>query len=247
MAVTKRGPDHPRKEPLPDAVLLDLDDTILDDSGCVESSWTDACAEAATILRNVDANALKQAIQEYASWWWSSPERHVRGRLNLRAATAEIVEEVFRTKGFGTTRQAQDLAERYRDLREERACLLPGALQTIDRLRTLGVRLGMMTNGAGAAQRAKIERFDLSRHFDHIVIEGELGVGKPNRLVFDTLLTKLDVSAQEAWAVGDNLEFDVLAPMELGIHGVWLDPLGRGCSGDRRPDRIVAALSDLLV
>jgi beta-phosphoglucomutase-like phosphatase (HAD superfamily) len=29
----------------PKAILFDLDDTILDDSGCVERSWTDACAE----------------------------------------------------------------------------------------------------------------------------------------------------------------------------------------------------------
>ena len=39
--------------------------------------------------------------------------------------------------------------------------------------------LAMITNGASATQRAKIERFHLAPYFDHILIEGELGFGKP--------------------------------------------------------------------
>ena len=41
--------------------------------------------------------------------------------------------------------------------------------------------LALITNGSGEAQRAKIERFDLERCFDHIFIEGKSGSESPRR------------------------------------------------------------------
>lgn len=229
----------------PRAILIDLDDTILDDSGCVDACWADACAECAA--PDLGYPELRAAIREYADWWWSEAERHRRGRLDLREATRQIVTEVFRRGGFGDESAACAIANRYRDLREERATPFPGAIDALGHLRSVGVRLGMMTNGAGTAQRDKIERFKLAQYFDHIVIEGEFGVGKPDRRVYDTLLRELSVDAADTWAIGDNLEFDVFGPMQLGIHGIWVDHKGRGCDDrPQRPDRIVTALADLV-
>jgi putative hydrolase of the HAD superfamily len=228
---------------LPRAVLVDLDDTILDDSSCVEGCWTDACTEADLSL-NIDL--VRQTIRQYADVWWREPARNRQGRLDLRAATRTIVTDVFRENAWGTEAVAVAIAERYRDLREERARLFPGALQTLEQMRASGVVLGMMTNGSASGQRAKIERFGLAPYFGHIVIEGELGFGKPDRRVFETLLSALGVRAEEAWAVGDNLEFDVLAPMRLGLHGIWVDAAGRGCDGrDEKPHRTVASFSEI--
>ncbi len=229
---------------LPRAILIDLDDTILDDGGSTESCWTDACA-AAEAEHGFERGRLKAAIKEYASVWWSDDSRHRRGRLDLRAATTEIVTEALIRLGHGTA-TAGAIANHYRDLREERVVLFDGALDTLAWLRERGVGLGMMTNGAGPAQRAKIERFKLAEHFAHIVIEGEFGAGKPQRAVYETLLRELDVSPADTWAIGDNLRWDVYPPMEMGMHGIWVDPADRGVPVDWwEPDRIVRTLSDL--
>jgi putative hydrolase of the HAD superfamily len=177
--------------------------------------------------------------------WWSDDSRHRRGRLDLRAATAEIVTEALARLGHETA-PASSIADHYRDLREERVALFEGAIETLAWLRECGVKLGMMTNGAGPAQRAKIERFALAAHFEHIIIEGEFGAGKPDRTVYETLLKVLDVSPADAWAIGDNLRWDVYPPMDMGMHGIWVDPTDRGVPVDwREPDRVVRALSDL--
>jgi putative hydrolase of the HAD superfamily len=231
---------------LPRAILIDLDDTILDDSGCVDACWTDACEEASARAAGIDARALHEAIRAYARTWWDDPVNHQRGRLDLRTATAEIVEEALRQLSHDPA-LAREVANHYRDLREDRAALFPGAIETLEWLRRSGVRLGMMTNGAGPAQRAKIERFDLARHFDEIVIEGEFGCGKPDPRVFSTLLKALACSPEEAWAVGDNLEFDVFGAMDMGIRGIWVDREARGV-GDgisRQPDRVIASIVEL--
>jgi putative hydrolase of the HAD superfamily len=237
----------------PRALLIDLDDTLLDDMSNVESCWADACAAFAQRLQ-VSLTELQATYRRLGDAYWRDPELNRRGRLSLRAATREVVERTLAALGHPDGGLAFDLAERYRDLREERAKLFPGVIEALERLRGEGVRLGMMTNGAADAQRAKIERFGLARYFEHVVIEGEFGAGKPDRRVFETLLAALDATPGDAWAIGDNLEFDVLAPMRLGLHGIWVDAPGKGlpagqagCDGrDERPHRIVAAFTEIV-
>lgn len=243
-SLTDEAPSLPMT--IPRGILLDLDDTILDDSGHAENCWMDATATAENIVPGLQADSLRTAIQEYANWWWADPERNRRGRLDLRRATTGIVEEVLRSLGFDNQAAASLIANRYRNLREERTELLDGALETLDWLRSQGIVLGLMTNGAGIPQRAKIERFGLAGYFQHIVIEGEFGVGKPDPKVFQTLLTALGVGADEAWAIGDNLEVDVRGAMRLGLHGVWVDRRGRGALPGVQPDRIIGQLRDLM-
>ncbi len=120
---------------LPAGILIDLDDTILDDSGRVEACWADACAEAARRVPGLDASALQEAIAVHASWWWSDSERIKRGRLDLQAATLEILGDVMRRQGCTDADIVTDIAKFYRALRNERATVFEGAIETLEELR----------------------------------------------------------------------------------------------------------------
>ena len=106
-----------------------------------------------------------------------------------------------------------------------------------------------MTNGGAAGQRAKIERYDLEPLFDYILIEGEFGVGKPDRRVFEHVLERLDVAPRDAWMVGDKLDFDIATPKLLGMHTVWIDVKRTGLTADApaHPDRVIRSIAELLV
>jgi putative hydrolase of the HAD superfamily len=233
---------------LPHVILLDLDDTIVDDSSSVDTGWQTCCAEAATETNGLEAAALLRSIHEVRDWYWSDAERHRVGRLDLRASSTWIVDEALRRLGFEASGLGAVIANRYRDLREQDIALLPGAIETIEALRQAGVALGLLTNGGALGQRAKIERFDLARHFDFIAIEGEAGYGKPDERVYRAALQALDCAPSDAWMVGDNLEWDVLAPMRLGLRGVWLDRFAAGLPviASGTPDRVILALTELL-
>lgn len=118
----------------------------------------------------------------------------------------------------------------------------------LDWFRAQGVRLALITNGTPTAQRAKIERFDLEHRFHHIQIEGEFGIGKPESAAYRRALDRLGVAARDTWMVGDNLEWEVIAPQALGIHAIWHDSLRRGLPDGHpaRPDRIIIHLGQLL-
>ena len=140
------------------------------------------------------------------------------------------------------------MAERYNSFREEQMHLFEGALHVVDTFRDRGVRLALITNGAAAPQRAKVVRFDLTHRFHHIQIEGEHGFGKPEERAYLHAMEALGVTAPETWMVGDNLEWEVVAPQRLGIYAVWHDHLGKGLpeGSDARPDLIIRSLGELL-
>ena len=85
---------------LPQAALIDLDDTILDDSSAVDACWHEACAAASPRPAGVSTEKLLQAITRQRDWFWSDPGRHREGRLDLRAATCSIVEGAFGDLGL---------------------------------------------------------------------------------------------------------------------------------------------------
>ncbi len=192
--------------------------------------------------------ALRAAIKREADWYWSEPGRHREGRMDLRAASARIVGRALADLGFDGAAIAREISDRYRDLRDERLCLVEGAIETIEWFRSRGVRLGMATNGAAAAQRAKIERFGLEPYFERIIVEGEFGTGKPERGVYEALFESLGTEPTKTWSVGDNLEWDVGAPQSFGAYGIWVDVWRGGLPAGAavRPDRVIHTIRELI-
>ncbi len=232
----------------PQAIIFDLDDTIIDDSSSVEPAWRTVCKEAAAQVQGLEADALLAALAPARRRFWSDPDRHREGRLDLRKATSGIVEEALRSLGLDLPTLARNTAHRYRDLREAGVRLFPGAIEALEGLRAMGVRLGLITNGSAEGQRAKVERFDLARHFNHILIEGEFGCGKPDERVYRAAMRALGSEPEQTWSVGDNLEWDVAAPQRLGLYAIWVDPPGAGLPAGAtvRPDRIIRSIAELL-
>jgi putative hydrolase of the HAD superfamily len=230
---------------LPKALLLDLDDTILDDSGGLADGWKRACGAATE--HGVDAARLLEEVHRYRLWYWSDPERHREGRLDLRAASAHIVGEALKALGHEKPELAAAIGGRYRDLRDAAIRPLPGAVEALEAFRAAGVKLALLTNGAAAAQRRKIERFDLAKYFDHVHVEGERGFGKPDERVYAGAVAALGVSRGEAWSVGDNLVWEVAVPKRMGFFTVWVnrhDATTR--EAEERPDRVVRSIAELV-
>jgi putative hydrolase of the HAD superfamily len=229
------------------ALLLDLDDTILDDSGPIDECWREACAAHASEFAGIAPPAVLDAIRTTSQWFWSDPERHRAGRLELHAARREVVRLALAELGIADAGLAARIGDAYSQGRDLRMELLPDAIDTIRWFRASGSRLALLTNGAETTQRRKISRFGLEGLFDTILVEGEMGFGKPDERVYKLALERLDVRPADTWMVGDNLEWDVASPQTLGIFGVWIDVRGQGLPAGSavRPDRIVRALAEL--
>jgi len=236
---------------LPRAMLIDMDDTILSAYGRPELAWNTIAREFAGELSGLPPELVATAILAFARQFWSNAEP--AWRLKLGEARQLTVKGGFaRLAASGhpalPDQLAIRIADRFTAYREEEMFVFPGAHDAIDALRSLGVKLALITNGAGDTQRAKIERFELAHRFDHIQIEGEHGFGKPEERAYLHAMAALGVSAPETWMIGDNLEWEVEAPQRLGIYAIWMDVHGDGLpeGSTVRPDRIIRSLTELL-
>jgi FMN phosphatase YigB (HAD superfamily) len=59
--------------------------------------------------------------------------------------------------------------------------------------------------------------------------------------VYKHAMGVLGVCPHETWMVGDNLEWEIVAPQRLGIYAIWHDGYGVGlpANSPNRPDRII--------
>ena len=230
------------------ALLLDLDDTILDDAAGADEAW--ALAADGLVARQpglVQAEVVVE-LERARSWFWEDPERHRRGRLDLVAARYEIVGLALERLGRPNAELAKETSQAYTTLRDRNQRFLPGAKEAVECLRGLVPAMALVTNGASQPQRAKVERFGLAPHFDHIQVEGEFGLGKPDPEVYEHVLASLGVRAEDCLMVGDNFGADVLGAQAAGIHAVWMNVRGKAKPPGRasKPHWTVQSLEELI-
>src|SRR5438445_328723 len=170
-----------------------------------------------------------------------------RERVNMLGAWQHIVEFALERLGRPAPDLAAAVARDYAARRRAMMRLFPDSLACLTELRRRGIPLALVTNGDAGQQRDKIERHDLARFFDEIVIEGEFGAGKPDEAVYRHALGALGMTPGDALMVGDHLEFDVGAPQRLGLTGVWMDRSGLGLPQGSavQPHRIIRSLDEL--
>jgi len=233
---------------LPKGILFDLDDTIIAFASVADQVWRDICDHYAEQTGLFSSEDLFQRIREMSNWYWSNKQRHKEGRKDLGAVRRLIVTHVFEKLGIDEHALAIRIADDFSEKRIEAVHLLPGAEETLEYLTKRDVSLALITNGEAWMQREKIDRFNLKRLFKTILIEGELGYGKPEPEFYLRAITDLALEPQDVWSVGDNLEWEVEAPQKLGIYSIWNDYRGNGLPQDSqvRPDRIIKSISELV-
>jgi len=239
---------------LPRAILFDLDDTILSAFGKAPDQWRRVIAAFAEHLEPHPPAEIIDAILAYSRYLWADEMRHKHWRHRIGEARRHIVANAFAELRARAGRAAPPpeicdaIADKFNELQHAELGMFPGAHETLDKLKELGVKLALVTNGAAAPQRAKVVRFALEHRFDHIQIEGEHGFGKPEEQAYIHALAALGVVASETWMVGDNLEWEVVAPQRLGIYAIWYDGHGQGLppGSPIHPDRIIRSLPELL-
>ncbi|RJQ65850.1 MAG: HAD family hydrolase [Desulfobacteraceae bacterium] len=233
---------------LPKGILFDLDDTIIAYSAGAEPTWQRLCNEYTAKYELCDSSVLFNTIMEINRWFWSDEERHRTGRNDMDNTRRKLMTSVFQKLKLKAP-CAWELADAFSEQREEAVYLFQNAVETLEFFRRSNIRLAMMTNGQSHKQRAKINRFGLEKYFTTILVEGEMGFGKPDPAVYYRALDELALHPEDVWSVGDNLEWDVGGPQKLGIFGVWNDHgrVGLPSHSKITPDRIVHTISELMI
>ncbi|MFF9425599.1 HAD family hydrolase [Streptomyces sp. NPDC014746] len=180
-------------------VLFDLDNTLVDRQSALSDAVTALC-RSRTLSPGADH--------------WLRTELADRATINDFARLRDT---------FGLDASAADLWQEYVDLMAATVTCRPDVLEGLARLRAAGWTIGIVTNGAGDIQRAKLNATGLADLVDGAAVSGDLEIRKPDLRLFELAASRCGVSlADGGWMVGDNAAGDIGGGHQAGLRTIWL-------------------------
>jgi len=123
------------------------------------------------------------------------------------------------------------------------------AIPTLEALRGMGYRLGLISNAADDENvQELVDKGNLRPHFEFIFSSAACGIRKPDARIFQLALDHFKASPRNSVMVGDLLEADILGANRLGIYSIWINrraPTPTNGELEIQPQAIVASLSEI--
>ncbi|MDG1914994.1 MAG: YjjG family noncanonical pyrimidine nucleotidase [Crocinitomix sp.] len=126
-------------------------------------------------------------------------------------------------KVIGAEKKAVLLGQNYIKRSPHKTNLFPDAHDTLQYLNEK-YQLHIITNGFTEIQYIKLDNCGLTNYFDLILCTEEVGVNKPNPLVFNTALSRANANASQSLMIGDNPETDIRGAQNCAMHTVLFNP-----------------------
>jgi putative hydrolase of the HAD superfamily len=128
--------------------------------------------------------------------------------------------------------------------------LYPEAIDILDRLRGMGLRLGMISNATSDDLIRDITaKHRIERYFDPLVTSAGFGWIKPHPGIFAHVLRAWDVPAPTVVMIGDTLRADIAGADAAGMRSILVDiepnPANATFTGPETPTARVAALGEI--
>lgn len=210
------------------ALLLDLDDTLVDHRGAADRGLR-------TWLAGLGLAGTPSELEEHVERWFLLEARHYeraqrrelthteQRRVRIRAflpgwdlADDALADDVF--AGFLGCYQAAWRA-------------FDDAAAAIERALAAGLAVGILTNGEQSVQTEKLRRTGLLRTDVPVFASSALPAAKPDPRAYLTACAALDSAPSATLMVGDSLRHDVVGAQRAGLQARLLDRRGRYASG----------------
>jgi putative hydrolase of the HAD superfamily len=196
------------------AVLFDLGGTLVSTTEIPE-----------VYRRMLEAHGITRSVEEI-----SRAQKEVEKQLDIQEL-AVLFEEywirwnllILRRLGIEENAEAlaETIAERWWDYAD--VMLYPDVEETLRKLRAMGLKVGIVTNGLKSDYRQILEKVGLLDFFDIKVGIDNVGKMKPHRDIFLYALNKLEASPTETLFVGDELIADYEGAKKAGLTPLLID------------------------
>jgi putative hydrolase of the HAD superfamily len=229
------------------AIFFDLDDTLLWDAKSIKEAFVATC-KVAEERYGLDPDRLEKAVREAARELYSSYETYAFTQMiginpfeglwgnflddqddfrKMAAIVPTYRKDAWtlglKKLGVDDPEFGLELAERFPEERRKLPFVYEETFEVLDALKGK-YNLLLLTNGSPDLQNTKLSITpELVPYFDHIVISGAFGRGKPDPSIFEHALSLLNLHKDEAIMVGDNLMTDILGASRVGMKSVWIN------------------------
>jgi HAD superfamily hydrolase (TIGR01509 family) len=185
---------------LVEAVMFDMDGTLVDSRAAIVNSYRDASSEILGTRDPVDEQGFEEILKLRGS---EAFPRLTGGDAELTARFADAFQAAYaRHQGDSSA--------------------FPGLGDGLQRLRDLGVQLGIATSKARTRLDLDLERLGIADYFDFTVSGDEVPHGKPAPDPIFAVAAGLAVAPENGLYVGDG-ENDVIAAHAAGMRAVGVE------------------------
>ena len=249
-------------------IIFDLDDTLLWDKKSIKTAFEKTCEYAATKY-DVDPEKLEEAVRvearklyegyetyDYTVLIGINPFEGLWGTFDDPTDSFQKMKEIVPTYrkdawtnglkalGIVDAQFGAELGERFVEERKKSPFVYEDTYQVLDELKGQ-YKLVLLTNGSPSLQNLKLEITpEIPPYFDHIIISGDFGKGKPDASLFEHMMNKAGITAEEGIMVGDNLNTDILGSSRIGMKNVWINREGNKNETQVTPTYEVKSLTE---
>jgi putative hydrolase of the HAD superfamily len=200
-------------------VLFDAGNTLIHMPRSAEAILQDLCLQIGVSVTPEQAHTACRASEQYYSdhylafrgdqgAFWKSYHSAALASIGVEDADGTKAEAL--SHGFGRSGVWQ---------------AYPDAAPVCERLRERGLKLGVVSN-ASITVRDLLSQAGLLHLFEVVIASQDLGIQKPDPLIFHAALTTLGVDPSEALYAGDLYEVDFLGAQGAGLAAVLIDREG---------------------
>ena len=135
----------------------------------------------------------------------------------------------------------------YKEMYKERV-VYPDVVPVLEKLKSLGVRLGIVSNTTNPSFMKDYERklMQLDSYFEISIYSSEVPFRKPHPSIFEMAISRLKLAPKDILFVGDDLKSDIRGAQGVGIPALWINRTGKRNDGIAVPEYEAAIMTDIL-
>ena len=225
-------------------VCFDLDDTLCKEIDFLMSAY-----------KEIASNAVQVCVDN-ASLWYDMAQKASEAMLEAYYLGHNAFEAL--NTYLGTDIPLDEMLKMYRE-HVPSISLSDDVIQTLDRLKTDGILMGIVSDGRELTQWNKIRALGLTEWIpeNNIIINSSVECFKPAPSGYERLIKAVQSSSEDSeWEftyVGDNLKKDFIYPNKHGWKTICLKNDGRNIHSqnfddtpvDSLPDRVVESMREI--
>jgi len=191
------------------AILFDIDNTLYDSAKQSMLSRKNAVKAMIDSGLDVDMDRAIELLNEIVDKHGSNYENHFDEMMKVLGVECDS-----KIIASGVVAYHNTTVE---NLIPEGTCI-----ETLQKLRKEGYKLGVITNGKSIKQWEKLIRLGLGDVFDVVAISEEAGCSKPEPGIFISACDVLGVNPDDGMYVGDRLDSDIEGAHKAGMKAVYV-------------------------
>lgn len=219
------------------AILIDIDDTLLDFGKCAKHSIAKCFADFGADFHDY----MFPVFEEVNSSLWLQLEKGQITKKELYGKRWTLLLNKFGIKNINGNLFEEHFLEHLSESAEK----ISGAEEILKYLSDK-YEIYAVSNGPHEQQLRRLRKSNLLKYFTDIFTSELLGVQKPEKAFYDLCFEKIrNVKKCEAVLIGDSLTADIYGGEEYGLTTVWFNKKNIGIKEDIHPSYTVNSLEKI--